>query len=1021
MLADARSGFLLAYLLVGTTVFGAEEPPEARAATQVIQSLEGVLGNLSAVRNLPPTPRVAWVLNEATQRVQDKVVGDARERLSKAMEDYALAAFRAKAFENVAVPALKNAMVLGSTVDWPLLQTRMLSEVDTKTRAYGKALTGVSIVWGAVDAFSTSGANAGFSKLAAGVYSAVAEAYIPGWSWFSMGISLVDALGNYVLGYATDTAVEGMLEDVFAMKSDPRGFARRLQTASPDQLYQEIEDGWELVAAGRLWPGQGTDAGDEAMKQRLKATLKDLQARLAQELEKQRRKDAELQAQMQPYLDAAARAEAELKAVAADTTARARPLLEAIQGFQGRSSAVRESDARSTAQTYAAQAATAPGDLLPYVPLPRDAIVNAYNVAYAMCRETPGGAFSGLDFTRALQDAGQVKSQVVHGQPAPDVNTPGYQQWEVHRTADRLALDAEIAVLDSQAKQRLAKQEAAIRSRVAELAAELEAGAVQLENGLLAVEKAAAANLSEPDTVVRYFRPDFLGDYTENWLTRRPFTYDSLDPVGNDAKLDALRQTLEAERSTFQSLDERRRRLYSAFEEVVMSVDLEMRSTIPEGCQEFSVRRGYDILVEWQWAVTNYPYFTHGNIYLTATQVKPDYVNGGFKIDTALARIKARQAELQPAHDEAELRRRLQRVVGVLEGQFAPVAIPPGMGAYEYALSIRGRVDDVVDFRQPMERSDLARRAARLATVWEAAQPRLALLGRHPAHVDAVQLAALRKHGDDLAALQRALGIDQIMRTSAPDQAANLIAGYRQTLARWAPSPPWGWTLADYEDALGGMANTLGLAQRDLRRARAAADPGYALMASDLEAYLPQVTALLLKYQSDYARNMPAFSKTLPTLTLGAATVVAPRGSSVRIEPRASEPGGTFSCPNLPPGLTVDPAAGVITGTPQQAGGNYDVVVCYTSTSGVTARELVRLELKDAAPPRVRLAIRDGISVLSLEGEPGVTYRIQASDLQPGSWWSSVASLTLTGSEQTWSDPHAASLPARSYRAVWVP
>lgn len=75
-------------------------------------------------------------------------------------------------------------------------------------------------------------------------------------------------------------------------------------------------------------------------------------------------------------------------------------------------------------------------------------------------------------------------------------------------------------------------------------------------------------------------------------------------------------------------------------------------------------------------------------------------------------------------------------------------------------------------------------------------------------------------------------------------------------------------------------------------------------------------------------------------------------------------------------------------------------------------------------PPAQRVAwvlIHDGIPVLNLEGEPGVTYRIQASDLQPGSWWCSVTTLTPTGADQNWSDSNAASWPARSYRAVWVP
>jgi hypothetical protein len=46
-----------------------EELPDAKAATEIIESLQGTLGNLSTVLSLPPEKRVDWVLDQAADRV----------------------------------------------------------------------------------------------------------------------------------------------------------------------------------------------------------------------------------------------------------------------------------------------------------------------------------------------------------------------------------------------------------------------------------------------------------------------------------------------------------------------------------------------------------------------------------------------------------------------------------------------------------------------------------------------------------------------------------------------------------------------------------------------------------------------------------------------------------------------------------------------------------------------------------------------------------------------------------------
>jgi hypothetical protein len=939
------------------------------------------------------------------------------------MDDYARAAFRAKAFETIAAPALKNALVAGMPLDWSQIEARMLSETDTKIRAYGLAVQGISIAWDSVDAFSESGANAGFSKLASGVYQAVAEAYIPGWGWFKLGATMVEGLGNFVMNYATDTATEGMLSDMFGMKTEPQAFCRMLQTTTPDQITNQIEDKWELVAAGRVWQGQGTDAGDQAMKQRLKNTMMDLKTQIAHQVEEQRKKDAELLAKMQPYLDAASKAEAKLKETAGQIAGKARPMLDTIKAFDRKINAAGEAQAQSNATTYAAQAQSGPGDLLPYTPLPRAEVTDAYNLAFDMCKTNLGGSFSGMTFSARVSDAAQVKWRVVHEQTWPPnwEGNPGFQAWSVHQSADRVALDNEIEVLRRRAYQRIGQQEEALRNRMAEWAAEIRAGETTLENGLQAMENEGRANLLQPETLIRYFVPVgaayYPTNYTEEWLAS---SLSDFDPVEMRYRYLAARlEKLESDRSTFLSLDGKRKALYGDFQTLIAQMDADMKAIVPTGCQDFTVIATDRLYVQLRWNVTNYLSTMNGEIAVTARYVQPKCVDATLNIDTCIAIIKGRLGELQNEYDAAELRQGVQRVAGIVQSKLAPYAIPGG-NTYNYAAGIRARVNDSVDYRQPIERTDLFRFAGLLDAAWQEAQPRMALLQKYSASVDPILLAGLLKNGDNLTTLQKVITIDQSERAQAPALAASQMTSYQNILKQWPETPAWRWTLSEYEDGLAGMAGTLSNAQRDLRRAKTASSPIYTLMQSDLETYIQALTTRLNRYQIAYAKDAPAFGNTMPVLTVESGTVTGARNQPLTIAPQVNETGGTFSCPNLPTGLFINSQSGLITGSPKQAGWRGDIVISYTGTSGITARSLVNLQIKDPEPALLGINRIDGTPKIVLQGESGTPARIQTRKLENNDWWVTVGNVTLTGGTQNWTDTSGGG-DKRFYRLICDP
>jgi hypothetical protein len=70
-----------------------------------------------------------------------------------------------------------------------------------------------------------------------------------------------------------------------------------------------------------------------------------------------------------------------------------------------------------------------------------------------------------------------------------------------------------------------------------------------------------------------------------------------------------------------------------------------------------------------------------------------------------------------------------------------------------------------------------------------------------------------------------------------------------------------------------------------------------------------------------------------------------------------------------------------------------------------------------------RLSVQPGTPInLTLTGLVPATYRIEGkTSLSATSTWSTLATLTVTNSPFTWTDPDSTNLPTRFYRGVWMP
>lgn len=395
--------------LPGATIYaGDDESLTQKAANQLLDSLPDFVKDVQAMRNMKPQEKIEYIMNAVDGRVKEKVAEKFKDQVKDKVKEYTKAAIRARAFQEIGVPQIRNAFVMGVPIEWSKIDSQIASNVDTKMRVFDAGWKAAEIGWSAYEAYASGDALAAAKSISGSVCDLLAEAYIPGWGWVKFGAKMVEALGNYVLSYATDTAVQGMLESMYGMKTNPQGFADWLIKKSPQDIMTDLNDKWnDGMAFGYLWQGQGTDKGDEEMKSRLQSTLVSLRGELLAKIKEEERKEKEIEQFMQKYKDEAEAKAKELQKTAEQAKSEADAILAPIKAFREKYYGMRKQEVKE--QEAKLESSMDGGQGIAYVPLRRGAIIGAYQNVLSEVRDVSSdSAFDQAAYDRMYEDFSKV-------------------------------------------------------------------------------------------------------------------------------------------------------------------------------------------------------------------------------------------------------------------------------------------------------------------------------------------------------------------------------------------------------------------------------------------------------------------------------------------------------------------------------------------------------------------------------------------------------------------------------------
>lgn len=155
------------------------------------------------------------------------------------------------------------------------------------------------------------------------------------------------------------------------------------------------------------------------------------------------------------------------------------------------------------------------------------------------------------------------------------------------------------------------------------------------------------------------------------------------------------------------------------------------------------------------------------------------------------------------------------------------------------------------------------------------------------------------------------------------------------------------------------------------------------------------------------ASALPAFAPRITSILSASAAQNSPFIYSIASDVAAS----SYGASGLPPGLSINPLTGVISGSPT-ASGQYDVIIKAINAAGESSETLV-LNILGSAPTDLQIYM---VPALRLQGEAGQVHTVEFSEALTPNTWQAAATVTLTNAAQFYVDLSATNKAKRFYR-----
>jgi hypothetical protein len=396
-----------------------EDTNAGKAAKEALEAMTNLLNDWTEISNLPLEEKIKVVAANAQKRIWDKMKDQQWGVTKNAISEYAKAKMRQGLFQEATARMMHQCVVEGKSVAavWSAVDADITSKVDTGMKAFGHALDAAEISYSAYKKWNEGKTSEALTDMGKAIADKVMEYMIPGWGYYRLAQSLVEALGNWVMKYAFDTALEGKINQILPVspRTNPEKFATWiLATDVAAYVNREWDEqigygGWYAKYDGK---DDTKDESGSEMKKKIIETLEKLKSEAA---EKKRVED-ELRAKYEEQDRAVRDAEQAIRESTKELMQQIENTLRPLTEYQERMHGLKRQDAQEAVETvteYYEEVEESVPDASAYQPINRAAIIDMLKNVYDQVQETFSDGYD-IDTMMAYQkQADDLKAEEI--------------------------------------------------------------------------------------------------------------------------------------------------------------------------------------------------------------------------------------------------------------------------------------------------------------------------------------------------------------------------------------------------------------------------------------------------------------------------------------------------------------------------------------------------------------------------------------------------------------------------------
>lgn len=245
-----------------------EDTATGKASKALIESFNTFVKDTTLMNGMTDQQKVDYILKQGKERVWKETADRLKDSAKDKMLDYVQARMRADLFKAAVPSMMHKAIVEGKAVSevWSAADIDIKSGLDTRMSAVKSGLSAAKLGWEVYSAWSTQGADEGCRELGKQIGEKITEYFIPGWGYYRLAQAAVEAIGQYVVTYAFDTALQAKLAVVLQgldPASNPKKFKDWIMATDIPGFVQKE---WDEQLAYSGWYLKGKNNEGENMK-----------------------------------------------------------------------------------------------------------------------------------------------------------------------------------------------------------------------------------------------------------------------------------------------------------------------------------------------------------------------------------------------------------------------------------------------------------------------------------------------------------------------------------------------------------------------------------------------------------------------------------------------------------------------------------------------------------------------------------------------------------------------------------